>query len=316
MRQKWKTLTLLSIIVPVGLLVSLRLTGILPEPEGPIIAETITLETVKWEIERPPGYINIWDNLESLYEEEIKLWQEISIDDYYTESWGYGGSDYIALMINLTASLEAGFVNSVNITFSEDYGNSEIRFFEVQAWPKFYSHAENFSISDYAHHLWGSGLKAFMELTGVDHPKRVRFDGIVHWILRSPKDKTHLMEIATELVYYNGTAFKKIVQPFQLKIALGNNTVLKRLKKFMKDTIQNYSLVPLMSAIFKITIKFMQPKDRKLKSASINYLGHGYYTMKQTRPGQLIRHLILRYTFMILNKTLSLRIQVKITSKL
>lgn len=45
-----KVLTLLSVVVPVSLLVTFRLTGILPEPERPItIAETITLDTIKWE---------------------------------------------------------------------------------------------------------------------------------------------------------------------------------------------------------------------------------------------------------------------------
>lgn len=224
LRQKWKTFTLLSIIIPVSLLVSLRLAGILSEPEGPItIAETTTLQTVKWKSERPYSHLNIRENARGLYKKEIKLSQEILIDDYHTESWGYDGSDYVVLTINATATLQTGFVNSANITFREDSENSEIRFFEVQAWPKFYSHAENLSIIDYAHHLPGSGLKAFMELTGVNRPKSVHFDGIVHWVLSSSKNETHSMEIATELVYYNGTVYKKIVQPFQLQIAPDDN---------------------------------------------------------------------------------------------
>lgn len=224
LRQRWKPLTLLSIIVPVSLLVSFRLTGILSGPEGPVtIAETITLETVKWELERPYSHIHIRESVRGFYEKEIKLSQEILIYDYHTESWGYGGSDYVVLIINVTAALQAGFVNNVNITFREDYENSEIHFFEVQAWPMFYSHVENLSIIDYAHHLLGSDLKAFMELAGVNQPKSVHFDGIVHWILCNQKNKTRLMEIATELVYYNGTAYTKVVQTFQLKIAPDGN---------------------------------------------------------------------------------------------
>lgn len=224
LRQRWKPLTLLSIIVPVSLLVSLRLTGILSGPEQPItIAETITLETVKWESERSYGHIDIRENVRGLYEKEIKLSQEISIEHYIAKGWGWEGLDYFTLVINLTADLQAGFVNNVNITFREDYENSMIEFFEVQAWPEFYSRAENLSIVDYEHFLWKKGLKAFMELVGENRPKSVHFDGIVHWVLSSSKNETHSMEIALELVYYNGTTYKKVVQPFQLKIAPDNN---------------------------------------------------------------------------------------------
>jgi len=123
------------------------------------------------------------------------------------------------------------FVNNINLTFREDYENSEVRFFEVQTWPKFYAHVENLSIVNYTHHLRLGGLKAFMSLEGINRPKSVHFDGIVHWILRSPQNKTHSMEIATELVYHNGTAYKKVVQPFQLKIGPDDNDSFETAKE-------------------------------------------------------------------------------------
>jgi len=204
-----------------GLLASFRLTGIL---SGPIaIAETITLETVKWESERPYTNIDIKESIRGFYKNEIELLSEISVDDYHSSSLEYGGSGYIALVVNVTTHLQAGFVNSVSILLYEDYENSEINFFNVDTWPKFHAHVENLSIADYSHYQLGKGLKAFIKMTSVNRPKGAHFDGPLHWILRSPQDRSHSLEVAIEIVYYNGSAYSKVVQPFQLRIGPDDN---------------------------------------------------------------------------------------------
>lgn len=211
---------LFSIIAPVGLLMTLRLVGILQEPLT--ISETRILEAVKWELERPDHMIDIGDVVKSSYDNDcVSIAHSIFVDDY--DDMGVYGSPYISLRINSTAILQTGFVNYVNVTFEEDYESSEVNFFEAQVWPKFYSHVENLSIIGYRHNLLGRGLKAFMMLIGVNYPMSIHFDGIVHWILRSPQNKTHLIDITIELVYYDGTAYKRIVQPFQLKIGPDDN---------------------------------------------------------------------------------------------
>lgn len=221
-RRKWVSLTLLSIVVPMSLLATFRLSGILQEPLA--ISETKTLEAVMWGIERPSHMIDIRDDVKSFYDDEcVSINYSIFVNCYIQGFQDYGGSDCVNMKVDVTATANHGFISSINITFWEDYENSEVRFCEVQAWPKFYSHVENLSIVDYAHHLWGKGSKAFMELAGVNHPKSVYFHGTIHWILRSPQNKTHLMEIAVELVYFNGTAYRKIVHPFQLKIGPDDN---------------------------------------------------------------------------------------------
>jgi len=105
-KQNWKALTLFSIIIVVSLLATFLLTRLLSEPI--MIAETITLETVKWESERPYGTMHVGENVRGFYEKEIKLFQEISIDDYHAGSWEYGGSDYVELWVNATVALQTG----------------------------------------------------------------------------------------------------------------------------------------------------------------------------------------------------------------
>jgi len=222
LERKWISLTLLSIVVPVALLTTFKITGVLREPAT--IAETKTLEPVEWEIERPSSTIDIDDTVKNLHNDgNVLIDSAVFIGHYVNHFSDYGSSDFVNLLVNVTATLQAGFISSVNITFWEDYENSEAEFFEVNAWPKFYSHVENLSIIDYAHHLWGKGLKAFMELAEVNRPKSVDFGGIVHWILGSPQNHTNQMEVDVELVYFNGTAYKKTVQPFLLEIGPDDN---------------------------------------------------------------------------------------------
>ena len=216
--RNWKTALLLSLIIPIGLLATFKITGVVREPAT--VSETITLEPVKWELERPGGMITIKDTVESFYDDEsISLCSSVYLGHYLD----FPEHEISPIIMNVTVTLPTGFVNDVNITFWEGYEYSEVGFFEVHAWPKFYSHGENLSIVDYAHHLSGEGLKAFMELAGVNRPKSVHFSGIVHWILGSPIDQTHVMEAAVELVYFNGTVYKRLVQPYQLKVGPDDN---------------------------------------------------------------------------------------------
>lgn len=225
-KRKWIFLALLSIAVPMILLATLRLTRILQEPL--VISETKTLEAVKWEIERPHRLIDVKHTVKSFYsDEDISINYSVFVHGFHRE---------ISMSVNTTATANQGFIGGLNITFWEDYNNSEVRFFQVHAWPKIYSHVENLSIDDYAHHLQGRGLKAFIELVGLNHPKRVHFHGVVQWFLRSPKNQTHQMEIATELIYFNGTAYKKIVQSFQLEVRPDDNNSFETAEQIEEET--------------------------------------------------------------------------------
>ncbi len=138
---------------------------------------------------------------------------------------GYGGSDTITMQVNITASTSEGFISLINIPFWEEYERSQIDFFEENAWPKYYAHVENLSITCHYDFLgkYGGGLKAFVELAGVNSPKSVSFGCFVNWILRSPQNYTNQLEVRFELIYFNGTAYKRIVQPFLLQAGPDDN---------------------------------------------------------------------------------------------
>lgn len=208
-----KVLTLLSIVVPVGLLTTLRLTGIL---QGPItISETITLEAVKREIERPYATIDIEEKDQSLYDGDIAINQRIDVASYDQHNWDYGGSSAVVLPVNVTASITLGYIENVRLTFYDSYLNARINFFEEHQLLKL----QNLSIVNLKD--WAS--EAFIILNGVNRPGRVSLWAPVHWVFRSQNNQTHKLDVLSEVVYFNGTVHKNVVQPFEFKIAPDNN---------------------------------------------------------------------------------------------
>lgn len=216
-----KIALLLSVILPLGLLTTLRFGGILKEPLT--ISQNILLDAVSWSMERPIANIDVKDSLMGVYDEDILANFTVFIDDYHEGKWAYGGSDCITMQVNITAFVSGGFINFANITFWGGYESSQVDLFGNDAWPKYFVSVENLSIIRHDDFLMGNGLKAFAELAGVNNPKSVSFGCFVNWVLRSPQNYTNQLEIRFELIYFNGTAYKRIVQPFILKTGLDDN---------------------------------------------------------------------------------------------
>ena len=94
--KSWKTVLLLSIIVPVGLLATFKLTGFFQGPNT--IAETITAEVVEWECDRPSMMVGFHDHntVENVFENnEVFIHLNFSLAEYheYRISPPYDGRD-------------------------------------------------------------------------------------------------------------------------------------------------------------------------------------------------------------------------------
>lgn len=221
--RDWKALMFLSIALPVGLLVTFRFTGLTKQPTE-TISEITTLDTIHWSGERPTDMTNIKESITGFCEDETSLIHQIFVSFYTPED--PGGRPALWLWVNESASVKLGFVSSLNFTFWEDYNGSGIQFIEFHSWLKgdtLYSHAENLSIIDHAHGVYDSGPKGFVALAGTNQPESVHFDGWLSWLLCSPTNRTHLMKVNMETVYFNGTVFKKVIQPFELRIGPDDN---------------------------------------------------------------------------------------------
>jgi len=239
MRKTMKGCLILMIVLPIGLLAALRPWEILKEPLT--ISENKTLDAISWSLERPIADIGIGDSLTRIYSGDLSANFTMFIDDYDSDSWAYGGSDYLQIQINITASVDKGFIHFVNITFWEDYEGSQVDIFSAESWSQ-YARIENLSITRYIHlFLRGRGLKAFVELAGVNHPRGVSFGCFAHWILRSSKNYTNQLEVRFELIYFNGTVYKRIVQPFLLKAGPDDNNSFEKAQEIAAN--RTYSML-------------------------------------------------------------------------
>jgi hypothetical protein len=195
-----------------------RITGIL---NGPLlISETTQLEPITWNDQRPDiPILNFNETLETLYSEDNSAFAfSIYVSRYYSYRDRYWGSASLDLTVNFSANLDRGFIETGKITFTGDCNESWLNFFELSVWPGYFSHAENLSTVDYKHFLGNSSYKGYIELEGVDNPRQIHFAGFVDWVIGAPRNQTELLNVSIEIIYYDGQAYRKIIQPFILKI--------------------------------------------------------------------------------------------------
>lgn len=210
-----KALFVLSIVAPVSILASLRLTGILQEPIA--ISETITLEAIKWEFERPEDYMHIDHILESKYVDDgLSVAFRLIVGIYEENSTVRYGADYIALgvSINSTATKPNANIKNIYVVFHTVFQPSLVD------WVHTYFNYQNLSLLGISSGRTSEEdyQDAYVRLANLNNTERIRFWATAEWSLLTPNTQTHQMGVTYELIYYNGTSYKKIIQPFQLNI--------------------------------------------------------------------------------------------------
>ena len=201
-----------------GLLATFKLTGFFQGPNT--IAETITLEASEWKCERPsiPWRLTNERTQISYNNDELFFFYDLWLG-IYTTGWfstSYNPNTYIGLW-NLTVSVNEGFIQGIQINFSEGYENSLINLPEPS-----YGNYSNLSLSkviDCDDPQPQNNTKASLSYTGIDRPVQVSLTReSLLWLFKSPYNYTHTLEISSEITYFNGTVYKKLVKPVCLII--------------------------------------------------------------------------------------------------
>jgi len=219
-RRKWViSATVIAIVIPVSL-VMLSLNGFFSQSPTP---ETVTAEAVTWEIERPSEMLDIYQVAENLYTNwEAGFNLTVYVDDYDEECGMYGGYDCLPMNVSVAAKVGNGFVKNVNITFYNDTQPSQVRWanwYRLNGRLYYTGQFENLSVADYSQYRESEQyMKASTNLKGVNKPSAVHFNAPAHWILRTANAKSHQITVASEITYYNGTAYKRVVLPIVLRV--------------------------------------------------------------------------------------------------
>ena len=183
-------------------------------PREITIAENITLEPVIWTFQRPNDSVDIDEKLNALYVgDTLSANMYVKIGIYHENDSAYDGDDHLSILmaINVTTSNPDGYMESVHIVVQKDQ-KSKV------SWMRTWLYFENLSLVTLADG-YTRNTQAYIKLVGVNHATNVHAKATSEWSLLTPNIQSHQLEVAFEITYYNGTAYNKVVQPFQLNIA-------------------------------------------------------------------------------------------------
>jgi len=217
--KRWEAVLLFSVIVPIGLLATFRLTGVL---HGPLtISRTTTADTVYWNMSRPAGILNIEEKITNTYHEDafssslnIHLWTYVENKEMYSYN-----DDVLWLSLTANANTSFGFIYSMHIESSETDEYAVLDF------------GEHFSGSTELYNLTqkkvvdGSHLqKAVFEAISIGQPKECELKmGSRVWVFFDENDLDHWVTITLEIVYFDGAIYRQVSIPIRLGILLDKN---------------------------------------------------------------------------------------------
>lgn len=221
-KRKALPIVLLSIMVPISLLVTFRLTGVLREPSTP---ETITLDEVTWQMERPSGHVYVNERVENSYTSlEVSARIGVFIASYEENSrsipfvYGSKGRDGVTFRPYVNLTFTQGFVESILIKF---------RLLEANA--SLFVHSEheditnpplkeyNTSVTEVKWYAENLGT-AFIKAEALQSPCGLETQ--VYWIFNDENDQGRRLEVALEVIYFDETAHQKITVPIILAVLI------------------------------------------------------------------------------------------------
>jgi hypothetical protein len=213
MNQHSKSVFIVSMIVPILLFTAFGLATI---SDGHFeIAETTTLETVTWNATRTTDMFQRFDKFltPNYVNDEISASYLLIVSGYYGDT-ELLGCPRMGVPVEIRASLtsSSGFIYDVNISYHQA---------DIVRWnppPNFTATLalafpqEGLSLTTVC-----EGPDAFMYLLGQNHSRSVNFAAAPEWRFTS-NSPVHSLRVDYSITYFNGTVYKRLVQPFQLDL--------------------------------------------------------------------------------------------------
>jgi len=212
-RLEWNKKTAALVL---GVVFAFSIVTVLVSRRGITIAENTMLKPVVWTFERPNEsvqFVYIDEKLNAPYVGDgLSANMYVTIGIYHENALAYGGCDHLSMLmaINATVGNAGGYIESVHVVAYKDK-ESTVEWLEVTF------DFENLSlVASTDGYMWDT--QAYIKLADVNHTGSVHAEATAEWSLLTPNTQSHQLEVAYEIVYYNGTAYNRVVQPFQLNI--------------------------------------------------------------------------------------------------
>jgi len=211
--KSWKALLLLSVVVPVGLLATFRLTGVLHEPLTP---ETITAEAVNWNISRPiqTATIDRWVK-SSFFNGIASLNFSVHVAGY-REDWPIwpsdGDDDIVDLRISVNANISEGYIHSIKVRFSET---------DLYAYLDIMNNPDSIELNNLTRTEIRDGSylhEALFNTVAGNEVKQCLLKITVFWVFLDQNNVNHDEVLRLETTFFDGAVYRKVVLPIHLEV--------------------------------------------------------------------------------------------------
>jgi hypothetical protein len=194
------------------MLITLKFTGILTDPYP---TETITLDAVNWQMERPSVSINLFENITCNYSDSIMTTAIVEIPRYYEGGLSFFDSDGIEFYVNVSVTEGVATVISVEYDLMD---TNQFVWISDDSLELVSSNAtitgmKQFGINESDAHLQAEVVSCPCYLAS--HVFWGFLDG----------DGTHGLEVVFKIMYFNGTTYRQVILPMQISMwaDAGNN---------------------------------------------------------------------------------------------
>jgi len=215
-KRKWVAITLAAVILPMSLLTTFKLTGIIPESQTP---EIITVDAVNWNMTRslhPGGIYDIGETVENIYAtNEVAVMLRVDVCSYVDDPdpvvGPYFGRDGVCFTLSANFSIPKGFGVSLVVKYLPADDNATV-YVQTSNWAVI---KENISVTGIK---WfgTSENEAYTKAEILNSP--CCLDTQAYWVFDDQNTIDHTLNVALEATYFNGTTYQKIVLPVALHI--------------------------------------------------------------------------------------------------
>jgi hypothetical protein len=191
---------ILSIVVPVSLLATFRITGILREP---MTWETVSLDPVSWSLNRPSNDTMILEWVNNSYNGTgVSITLGILVTRYFEDDLYFG--DYIQFELNVATNVTEGFIDSVVIRYQLNPTSSDMMFDDD------WFTLRNLKLQKIEFY------EQYATTVGINQPQNCSLKHLTFWTMGYDNDVEQAVKATAKILCWNGTAYQKIQVPIDL----------------------------------------------------------------------------------------------------
>jgi hypothetical protein len=202
--RRWLSLAVLAIIIPISVLTTFKLTGIIPEPQT--IMETTEMETVALEFDRPLKDVKAPPMVNSYVDENVLI-NVSTLSVEYGEQSALNNRDCVETSLWINATAFHGFIYSFEFSCNVD---------NVSLVTDGYYYYINMYNATVAKHN-AAANRIYYKFRVSNSPAAIRIP--LNWIyLEGDGSVDHQLSLSVSTVHYNGTAYHEVIIPLRIKV--------------------------------------------------------------------------------------------------